>query len=278
MVDVFLTLGAAVVKSSLKIWLGDNRFAADTSASIVDVLKAKISGDLEQRQAKRFFEDLEIPVANRLRALRETEFRSMLENEWTAAVLAAGGSFDNARLTAQDLFARDLNPLLLERQIRVESHTATRDLSADGTALYDRLISEGCSHVIEIADKLPHFQVGAFAELLRRDQQILKLIRNILERIPDKVEGEPQEARFVTAYVRHLATKLDRLELFGLDFESPWFPLSMAYVSLRTDAQNQAEANIEDRLALSQRIMVLGRAGSGKTTVLQWVAVRAARC
>jgi len=51
MADVFLTLGAAVVKSAPKIWLGDNKFAADTSASIVDVLKAKISGDLEQRQA-----------------------------------------------------------------------------------------------------------------------------------------------------------------------------------------------------------------------------------
>ena len=159
----------------------------------------------------------------------------MPENEWIAAVLAAGDSFDNARLTAQDLFTRDLDPLFIERQIRVDSQIATRDLSYDGTALYDRLISEGCAYVIEISDKLPHFQVGAFAELLRRERQILGLIDIVLDRIPEKAEGESQEARFATAYVRHVATKLDKLELFGLDFESPWYPLSMAYVSLRTD-------------------------------------------
>jgi hypothetical protein len=288
MPDPFLVLSAGIVKSGLKIWLGDRSFAADASASVVDVLKDKIAGDLDRRQARRFFEDLEIPVANRLRVVRESEFRGMPENEWTAAVLAAGDSFDNARLTAQDLFTRDLDPLYLERQIRVDRQRATRDLSEAGTALYDRLISEGCAYVIEISDKLPHFQVGAFAELLRRDRQIFDLISNVLDRIPEKAKGEPQEARFATAYVRHVATKLDKLELFGLDFESSWYPLSMAYVSLRTDELGEAgredielhEAaakSIEERLATSQRTVILGRAGSGKTTVLQWIAVRAAR-
>lgn len=288
MPDPFLVLSAGIVKSGLKIWLGDRTFAADASASIVDVLRDKVAGDLDRRRAQRFFEDLEIPVANRLRVLRESEFRAMPENEWIAAVLAAGDSFDNAPLRAQDLFTRDLDPLYLERQIRVDSQRATRDLSYDGTALYDRLISEGCAYVIEISDKLPHFQVGAFAELLRRDRQILGLIDNVLERIPEKAKGEPQEARFATAYVRHLATKLDKLELFGLDFESPWYPLSMAYVSLRTDEPDEPDGkeiepheaagkSIEERLATSARTVIFGRAGSGKTTVLQWIAVRAAR-
>ena len=276
--DAFLFIGAAIVKAGLKIWLGEDSAATGVSTSIIDVLKTKISGDLEQRQAQRFFEDLEVPVAKRLRALRESEFRSMPENECTAAVLAAGGSFDRARLTARDLFTRDLDPLFLERHVRVDSRAATRDLSADGTAFYDRLISEGCAYVIEIADKLPHFNAGVFAELLHRDRQILEVITKVLDRIPEKAEGNPGEARFATAYVRHLSTKLDRLELFGLDFESPWYPLSVAYVSLRAEGLDEKGApNIEDRLAKNQRSMVLGRAGSGKTTVLQWFAVRAAR-
>lgn len=294
MPDVFLILGAAIVKSGLKIWLGKDNPAVDAGGSIVDVLKDKISGDLDRRQAQRFFEDLEIPVAKRLRALRDYEFSAMPENEWTAAVLAAGDSFDKARLTSQDLFTRDLDPLYLEREIRISSPNATRDLSDAGSTLYDRVLSEGCAHVIEISDKLPHFQVGAFAELLRRDKQILKLISTVLDRIPEKTEGDSAETQFTTAYVRHIATKMDRLELFGLDFESPWYPLSMAYVSLQTDdlgeteeppaeqAQGIREAEavgkgIEDRLAANQRTVILGRAGSGKTTVLQWMAVRAAR-
>ena len=287
MPDPFLTIGAAIVKASLKIWLGKDSIGAAAGSSIIDMLKAKFSGDLEQRQAQRFFEDLEIPVAKRLQGLRETEFGSVPDNEWTAAVLAAGDSFDRAQLTAEDLFTRDLDPLFLERHIRADAPTATRDLSANGTALYDRLISEGCAYIIEIADKLPRFNAGAFTELLRRDRQIVEMISQVLDRIPQKAEGEPEAVRFTTAYVRHVATKLDRLELFGLDFESPWYPLSLAYVSLRVDTSDSpdrvgdlaetSKRNIEDKLAANSRTMILGRAGSGKTTILQWIAVRAAR-
>lgn len=97
-------------------------------------------------------------------------------------------------------------------------------MSKDATALYDRLISDGCAYVIEIADKLPHFQVNAFAEVLHRDQQILRLMAELLDRVPSHAEGRSQEANFVTQCRRHIATRMDRLELFGLDFESQWYP------------------------------------------------------
>ena len=278
MTDVFLAAAAAIVKASLRIWLRKDTVATEASSSIVDALKDKLSGDLEKRQAQRFFEDLEIPIAKQLRALRESEFRNMPENEWTASIQVAGESFDHAGLSVSKLFTVDMDPLFLERHIRAISPDATRDLSADGTALYDLVISKGCAYIIEIADKLPHFDAGAFTELLRRDRQILEMISKVLDRIPEKADGIP---RFAIAYLQHLASKLDRLELFGLDFESPWYQLTLAYISLRVDGsgdQTQIKQRfIEDRLAASQRTMILGRAGSGKTTILQWIAVRAAR-
>ena len=262
----------------MQIWLKDDPWAADASASVADLVGVKVSGDLEQRKARRFFEDLEVPVAKRLRVLRKTEFGRLPENEWNAAVLAAGGSFDRAQLRAKDLFTRDLDPLFLERYIRSRTRQAARDLSEGGTALYDRLIAEGCAYVIEIADKLPHFQAGAFTELLHRDRQILERIDEVLERIPGQAAGQSESARFATACRRHIATRLDRLELFGLDFESHWYPLTVAYVSLRTEQQvNTGRQAVEDRLATDARVMLVGRAGSGKTTVLQWLAVSAAR-
>ena len=132
MVDVFIALSAAVVKAGVKIWLKDNSFAADMGASVADIVATKISGDLDQSKVRRFFEDLEIPVAKRLRAIRQTEFGRLPENEWNAAVLGAGDSFNRARLTAKDLFTRDLNPLFLEQHIRSDRGLATRDLS-EGT-------------------------------------------------------------------------------------------------------------------------------------------------
>ena len=275
---IFLVLGTAVVKASVRVWLRDGTFTSDVGDSVIDLIKDKIGGNLEQRQIRRFFEDLEVPVAKRMRAMCATEFRGLPENEWNAAVLAAGESFDRATLTAEDLFRLDLDPLSLERQVRRDRGRAVRDLSASGAELYDRCIGEGCACVIEIADKLPHFQLGAFTELLRRERQILELISGVLDRIPSQAAGQELEARFVTACRRHIATKLDRLELLGLDFESGWYPLSVAYVSLRTEQHlNSGGEAIEQLLAGAQRLLLAGRAGSGKTTVLQWLAVRAAR-
>jgi hypothetical protein len=61
--DLLLGLGAAVVKVACKIWLGDNSFASDAGTDVVDIVKDKLSGELDQRKARRLFEDLEVPVA-----------------------------------------------------------------------------------------------------------------------------------------------------------------------------------------------------------------------
>ena len=278
MVDFFLGLAASVVKATVRIWQGDSSVAGDVTDSVVDLVKAKVSGELDQRRAIRFFEDLEVPVAQRLHDLRKAEFRSLPENERNAAILAVGESFDSARLNARDLSVHDLDPLLLERSIRKDRDRATRDLSGDGTAFYDRLVTECCTYVMEIADKLPHFEAGVFAELLARNRQILDRIDEVLERIPKWAEGSPHEARFVTACRRRIATKLDHLQVFGLDFEAQPYTLSVAYVSLRTDSQSSTvPLGVEEWLAAHSRALLVGRAGSGKTTVLQWLAVRACR-
>jgi hypothetical protein len=38
MADVFVALGAAVVKAGVKVWLKDNDFAADASASLTGLI------------------------------------------------------------------------------------------------------------------------------------------------------------------------------------------------------------------------------------------------
>src|SRR5262249_54643712 len=246
-------------------------------ASVLTLSSARIRDGNARRKARRIFEDLEEPVVKRLKSLRQTEFGGLPQNEWNAAVIAAGDTFGRSQLTAAELFTRDLDPLFLERHIRKGNPRATTGLSDGRGRPYYHLISEGCAYVIEIADKLPHSQAGAFAELLRRDRQIVDLITEVLDRIPSQAEGRGEEARFVTACRRRIATKLDRLDLLGLDFESSWYPLTVAYVSLRTEQYTGDSPAVEQRLAASPRLLLRGRAGSGKTTVLQWLAVNAAR-
>lgn len=302
MADLLLGLGAAVVKAACKVWLKDNEFAASASAEVVDLVRHKISGELNQRNLRRVFEDLEVPVAEKLRVLRQHEFGGMPDNEWTAAVLAVGDTLRAARFTDEDVFAGDLDPLYLRRHILAGARDATWDLSADGTALYHRLLTECCAYVVELTSLLPGFTAGAFAEILRRDTLIVRQFAEVLDRMPDpeavRADAARADADFAAAYRRQVVNRLDRLELFGVTVSEAvrGYPLSTAYISLavsseslrngagfaRTDEGGAEDVDrgglrMDNALANTYKLFLRGEAGSGKTTLLQWLAVRAAR-
>ena len=96
--------------------------------------------------------------------------------------------------------------------------------------------------------------------------------------------------RLEVAYRQRIAKQCDRLELFGLNFASQWYALSTAYVKLTLTVHDAAatngpergpavyrSSNVEHWLAECPRLLINGRAGGGKTTILQWIAVGAAR-
>jgi hypothetical protein len=305
MADLLLGLGAAVVKAACKVWLKDSAFAASASTEVVDVVRQKISGELNQRNARRVFEDLEVPVAEKLKVLRQHEFAGMPDNEWAAAVLAVGDTLRSARFTDADIFAGDLDPLYLRRHILVSAQGATRDLSAAGTALYHRLLTECCAYVVELTSMLPGFTAGAFAEILRRDSLIVRQFADVLDRMPApeavRADAARAEADFAAAYRRQVVNRLDRLELFGVTVSESvrGYPLSTAYISLAVSSDSDGlrgdagfarpgdgpagqvgtdTLRIDDALANTYKLFLRGEAGSGKTTLLQWLAVRAARC
>ena len=139
------------------------------------------------------------------------------------------------------------------------------------------MLEQCCGYIIVIADKLPGFQVDAFAELLRRSRQILDRQDEMLRLLPETSKDQ-QHASVDIAYRQLLIRIFDRLELLGLDFASQWYALSIAYVNLTiASAQKVSTDGFEAWIAECPRLVISGRAGSGKTTVLQWLAVHAAR-
>jgi hypothetical protein len=292
---VALTLGAAVVKSACKVWLGDRSIAADASASAVDLVAVRAGGVVERRRVRRLFEQMEEVVAERLRPLLEHEFRSLPENERLAAIDAVRATFDRAALTDEDLFAADLDAGYVDRYLRrVDPEAAARSfLSGDATAFYDLLLRECCAHLVQIITTLPEFQPGVLTELLRRDSEILGVLRELLARFPER--RGPRD--FEMDYRQQIATALDRMTFFGAALSEPGrrSPLSVAYVSLALAAGDLAgpaggdgplaeerswslasSLRVEEILPLASRLFVRGEAGSGKTTLLQWLAVRCA--
>jgi hypothetical protein len=300
-VDPALTLGAAAVKAACKIWLKDKSIAADVSTRLVDIIEAKVEGGRERRKVKRTFEELEETVADKILAVLGHEFRNLSENERTAAVLAVAATFDDAQLTNSDLFAADLDPLYLERQLRSSNPHATRDLSESGTVLYDRVLGACSAYVVEVSATLPRFQVGAFSAVLERQSELLARVRELLDRMPTKTET--QVATFETAYRQLVARQLDRLELFGVTLSRSLqsYELNKAYVTLTVSSprlqrrlseynsgesvgvvtkQPQSAAGplpIDVALSATSRLFLRGEAGSGKTTLLQWLAVHSSR-
>lgn len=290
-----LAVGGAVVKSAAKIWLGDRSLAADVTTEAVDALIARTAGTMEQRRLRRLFEQLEEIVAERLEPLMAREFRAVPDHERVAAVGAVRETFGTAALTDVELFAADLDAGYVYRYLRKAVPAAAERalLSSGGTEFYERVLRECCAYLVQIVTTLPRFQAGALTEILRRETQVLALVRDVLARMPQQRDVRD----FEIDYRRQVVAALDRVSFFGAAVaeSSRWYPLSVAYISLGVatdDVVGEPDGGevfgeegvrdagglvrVEDLLVRGSRLFIRGEAGSGKTTLLQWIAVRCA--
>lgn len=297
MYEAALKLGVSVVKAACGIWIGDP-IAENAATTVVDLVQEKVTGRRDQRKLERKFAEIEESIADRVVGYLDHEFQGLAENEREAAVLAVADAFERAGLTDRVLFEQDLDPLYLERYVRARAPGATRDLSGQAVALFDRVLPESCAYVMATLRTLPRFQAGAFSELLRRESLVLGKLDELLDRIPEaegregKGREEDAEAAFVTAYRRTAAERWDVLELFGTDARTQRYPLTLAYLSLRVSWHQEEQAwdptlhadpalsgdlRVEQALASHRRTFLRGPAGTGKTTLMRWVGVRACR-
>ncbi|HTI22472.1 MAG TPA: NACHT domain-containing protein [Kutzneria sp.] len=270
-----ITLGTVAVRTAAKLWLGDQKVAAEVGASAVDQLSGRLAKERDRRKFQRLMDDFAEAVVDRLEPIIDAEFRGLPENEQLAAIEAVRDTFAQAALDDGDLFAADLDAGHLDRSIRGRVPSQTTLLSADGTALYDLLLRECSGYVIEISRGLPAFSANALTELLRRDREMLDGIREVLARLPQR----DRSAGFDYDYRQLVARKLDHVEMFGVTLADAGrrYPLSVAYIGLTaaTDEVGPVQ-RIEDLLAGTRRVFIRGEAGLGKTTLLQWIAVRSA--
>ena len=292
-----ISLGAAVVKSACKLWMGDRQYAADVTSDLADVFCGRVSSRFEQRKVGRFFDDCADIVAKRLVVLLDVEFAAVLDNEREAAVLAVRDTLVEARLSDEALFHADLDGRLVERQLRPASGVVLPRalLSEGGEQIYWLVLRESCSYLVEVVTTLPKFGSGALTELLRRETAVLETLSRVLDRLPERRGVDD----FAADYRRVVVNKLDRMELLGVTLADAnrRYPLSVAYIDLSVlkrqsrggRLMTRSEPEPGDRLAGSgglraegvlgpgRRALVIGEAGSGKTTLLRWLAVRSAR-
>lgn len=294
-----IALGTAVAKAACGVWLGKEAIIEAAGASVIDLAAGKLTSLRSRRQFHRLWQQAAEEVAGRIEPIVSSEFAGLPENERLAALDAVTDTFDAAVLTEADIFAQDLDATFLDRTVRARDRDRVlrAGLSVDGTELYNLLLRESCAYLIEIVRTLPTAGMSAAVETLRRERQILDDMRAVLHRLPIRRGA----ADFERDYRQLVANRLDDVELFGvtLSEQSRRYPLSVAYLNLRVSGDfvlrrtvdqlvapgvsdmradvTVSNARVDQVLADSSRLFIRGQAGTGKTTLLHWIAVQCAR-
>lgn len=276
-------LGAAIGKALLKRWLKDG-IALAAGESLISVL-SKIPGEyLEKRKSGRLIESVGEEVAVSLEPFFDVEGALVPENDQVAVVNLLKDVIEKAAIDPTLLACLDLNRDKLEDHLLDLSRAEQISHSEGAWQLYTRLVIETSGRIIDIAERLPHFQARTLAELLARESDIRSGVAETLQLLKSKLEEEPQQkaTRYRRRYLQNVADKMGRIELLGADISGPArrYDLIKAFVSLRvrrrapvpisTDPPIRAEQLIDS----GSRILIRSRAGAGKTTLMQWLAVR----
>ncbi|MFD6887042.1 NACHT domain-containing protein [Streptomyces sp. NPDC059957] len=164
-------------------------------------------------------------------------------------------------------------------------------LGRDAELFHDRLLETTCLHVLHFFTTRSTYIPAALVEQARRQAEVISKVDALIARIPRQ---EGRDAEFEARYLEYLAKRHSTLTIFGIDLApgSARWPLDAAYVSLelvspslvdpgalrRPPAPRRFHAGAADAtLHHSYRVLLRGEAGSGKTTLIQQLAVSAGR-
>ncbi|MDX3370731.1 NACHT domain-containing protein [Streptomyces sp. ME02-6987-2C] len=186
-------------------------------------------------------------------------------------------------ITVEDYEAVGLGPERFARELRAGVPLAPYGLGEGGTLLYERLLHTASLHILNF---LTQRSTYVARQQTVQTQQLARLVRAVdvlLERLPSQ---SAEDAGFEESYADHVAARYGTLTIYGLDAGTREWPLDTAYLSLeatrpragrdgRRDPEYAAVA-AEQVLAGHDQVFLRGVAGSGKTTLVQWLAVTAA--
>ncbi|MFB8083496.1 NACHT domain-containing protein [Streptomyces sp. NPDC056013] len=214
-----------------------------------------------------------------------------------ATTLLALGELD-----MDDVQAVRLGHTALARRLR-DAAPGPDGLSTDSVRYLESMTEWACLHILDFFTQRSTFVARSLVEQTRGQGELIAKVDELIRRVP---RADGRDAEFERRYLAHLAKKHGRLTIYGVDLrDAPekW-PLDVAYLSLEAtggpgqenpwtgpDTDTAAYAGIRaavhpgaplggraDRtLARHDKVLLRGAAGSGKTTLVQWLAVSAAR-
>ncbi len=263
-----LSVSQELVRKFALLWLGRS---SSPDAGLADAIAENLPGPLERRQVTRQFDEATEAIAERL--TRELVFfRELPEHEQAASVLAVTESLET--LTSEDLLDANMNPATVADLIRRRSKPVLKRalLSEPAEQLYYRLLTVASELLISIIGSFPRFPNHALATLLQQQGSLAASVNAALEQLPAREVDEDH------AYRTSVATLLDRVEVFGFDVSASIRRHRLTDTFTRPDvAIRRTPVPLDWALLDNQLLFLYGPAGSGKTSILKWLAVTCAR-
>lgn len=301
-----MRVGGSVASLAVGRWLASRSTRDGAGKDLTELIKTGLPDEIKRRRVHRQIEGIADTVAERILKFAGHEFRGLSDGDREAALHQVVLTLERADLSDAAWFAADADPVKLARNLRtrLSARKAEFELGEAGARLYEVALDECCDCLARIIVHLPQFGPRASVEALSRLTDLSAQVNAVLSRLPVRTltapEGESDDDEFTRRYLSSLSESLDTLELFGVRFERftrPQTTLSVAYISLSISQENSrrrsksepipisewrserplAADRVERALADQRLTLVRGEAGGGKSTLLRWLAVTAAR-
>jgi hypothetical protein len=289
------SIGTKLVKGILSIWLKDQQVAKLAADLSLDLFEHHTKDFYEARKAKRFFEELADRVATELTAFIDSEHRALPKGdakqimECSIAIISGSEFYDLCiaeRLSFDRIFVSSKSKLASEAKERGLNRNVLE-------SIFRFLLME----FVTVLSSLPQFNRVVFRKILEDTEIIVDKISSLQSKLDDVLmlrsqansndvlsSTDDEAARHEHEYRTHFARRFRKLQLFGIDSRGldKRYDLSIGYISLTISSDDGSsgssteEALGSDQVLESTFNLITGAPGSGKTTILSWLALNCA--
>ena len=224
------------------------------------------------------------------------EAKNLDKGSQEAILLAVAQTLLQGSVNLDELMNIGLDAERLTQQLlRVDSRV-TIGFSQNEKSLYQQAIAIASASLIDAVPDIKGFQLSVTQAMLRQIEELASYVRS------QKEIALQERDQFLARYRSIIANELDRPDKFGVPLLKNLLSqqrLCEAYVQLsitemveepvdepplkgeifphHQQSLEKRSQNIEKVLSTRRRLVIRGGAGAGKTSLMQWLAVHAAR-
>ncbi|MEO0373260.1 MAG: hypothetical protein AAF329_01275, partial [Cyanobacteria bacterium P01_A01_bin.17] len=176
---LIVTIGAAMGKSLLKVWLKEQPLLESAASSSVDLLKSKTTDVLSARKAAREFDTLGDRIAESL----EPIFRNcnLQKNSYDAVANEAASAISDAQISSKLLAELNYNPVKLLEHIKKQHPNGDKYFSEAEISLYNRVLDLAAQYIVDLASNLPGYTAQNFTQILQRLDTSMETLDQVLD-------------------------------------------------------------------------------------------------